>query len=438
MGNRAWFEGAGLGLFVHWDHASQQGLEISWPLVGRSIVPGVPDPEIGETIASYQSSAATFNPTRWDPAALARLARACGARYVVLTSRHHAGYSMFHTEHSDFSIQHSPYEKDIVREFVDAIRSEGLRVGLYYSLPDWHHSDYPAFEESDKPYRDLECRRPSPEAWQRYIGYLKGQLTELLTNYGPIDLLWFDGEWERTAEEWHASELRELIKTLQPDTIVNDRLPGQGDYVTPEQSLPTVPPDGPWEMCLTMNSGWGWLPADDNYKPARRLAQYLAEVAGRGGNLLLNVSPKGDGTLPGIQVARLKELGGWLATHGESVLGVDRANSRVQFYGPVTRRGSRLYLHLVMRPTGQLVVRGVPVHQIRGVTLLGKEVPLPFETNLEVHDEQHVGDAALGEVLIDAGEATGALHDVVAIDFEPAEPGAAGEPGRPRTSGERG
>jgi alpha-L-fucosidase len=417
--DRGWFEGAGLGLFVHWDHASQQGLEISWPLVGRSIVPDAPEPEIQETIAPYQSSAATFNPARWDPAALARLARACGARYVVLTSRHHAGYSMFHTKHSDFSIEHSPYQRDIVREFTEAVRAEGLRVGLYYSLSDWHHPDYPAFAESDKPYQGSGYRRPSPEAWQRYIGYLKGQLTELLSGYGPIDLLWFDGEWERTAQEWQTAELRQLIKTLQPDTIVNDRLLGQGDYVTPEQSLPTVPPDGPWEMCLTMNSGWGWLPADDNYKPARRLAQYLAEVASRGGNLLLNVSPTGDGSLPGIQVARLKELGGWLASHGESVIGVDPADTRIQFYGPVTRRGSRLYLHLVMRPTGQFAVRGVPVRRIRDVTLLGSEVPLRFETNLEVHADQHDGDAALGEVLIDAGEPTGALHDVVAIDFEP-------------------
>ena len=419
MSELGWFDGAGFGLFVHWDHASQQGLEVSWPLVGRSIVPGMPDPEIGETIAPYLSSAATFNPTRWDPAALARLARSCGARYVVLTTRHHAGYSMFHTEHSGFSVESSPFRRDIVREFADAVRAEGLRVGFYYSLSDWRHPDYPPFEESDKPYPHAEYRRPSPEAWERYIDYLKGQITELLTNYGPVDLLWFDGEWERTAEEWHAAEVRELITKLQPGTIVNDRLPGQGDYVTPEQALPTVPPDGPWEMCLTMNSGWGWLPDDDNYKSAGRLAQYLAEAAARGGNLLLNVSPQGDGALPGIQVARLKELGGWLATHGESVIGVTRAGPAVQFYGPVTRRDARLYLHLVMRPTGQLTVRGVPVGRIRRITLLGCETPLPFETNLEVHAEQRASKEPLGEVLIGAGEPTGALHDVVAIDFEP-------------------
>jgi alpha-L-fucosidase len=416
-----WFNGAGFGLFVHWDHASQQGLEVSWPLVGRSIVPGVPDPEVSETVAPYLSSAPTFSPTRWDPAALARLARSSGARYVVLTTRHHAGYSMFHTQHSSFSVEHSPYGGDIVREFADAVRAEGLRVGFYYSLSDWRHPDYPPFAESDKPYPRENYRRPTPDAWARYLEYIKGQITELLTSYGRVDLLWFDGEWERTATEWHAAELRELISKLQPDTIVNDRLPGQGDYVTPEQAFPSVPPDGPWEMCLTMNSGWGYLPDDQDYKPAPQLAQYLAEVTGRGGNFLLNVSPMGDGALPGIQVARLKELGGWLATHGESVIGVTRPDCDVQFYGPVTQRGRRLYLHLVMRPTGRVTVRGIPVGQIRGVTLLGREAALPFQTNLEVHAEQHASDAPLGEVFIDVGEPTGALHDVVAIDFEPGQ-----------------
>lgn len=422
MAELGWFDKAGFGLFVHWDHASQQGLEVSWPLVGKSIVPGMPDPEVSETVAPYLSSAATFNPTRWDAPALARLARSCGARYVVLTTRHHAGYSMFHTRYSDFSVEYSPYQRDIVREFADAVRAEGLRVGFYYSLSDWRHPDYPSFAESDKPYPHAAYRRPAPGAWRRYIDYVKGQITELLTNYGRIDLLWFDGEWERTEQEWRTAELRSLIAGLQPDTIVNDRLLGQGDYATPEQALPTLPPDCPWEMCLTMNNSWGWLPGDDDYKPARRLAQYLAEVAARGGNLLLNISPQGDGALPPVQVARLKGLGGWLASHGESVIGVDRPDAAVQFYGPLTRQGSRLYVHLVMRPVGQLTVRGVPVRRIRGVTLLGSERPLPYEINLEVHAEQYAGAAVLGEVLIDAGAPTGALHDVIAIDFEPAGP----------------
>jgi len=418
MSVQEWFEGAGLGLFVHWDHASQQGIELSWPLVGKSILPGAQQVEDEVSIAQYQSSAATFHPKRWDPVGLARLARSCGARYVVLTSRHHAGFSMFHTKFSTFSIEHSPYGRDIVREFVEAVRAEGLRVGLYYSLSNWAHPNYPSFEETDKPYPRDAYRRPSAKDWELYLEYVKGQITELLTNYGPIDLVWFDGDWERTAQEWDAPGIRALIRSLQPGAIVNDRLPGQGDYVTPEQALPSEHPEGPWEMCLTMNKGWGWRPSDLDYKPARRIARYLAEVAAQGGNLLLNLSPKGDGSLPEAQVARLKELGAWIASHGESVIGVEPAGPTVQFYGPVTRRGPRLYLHLVMRPTDLLTLRGVPIWRIRRVTLLGREVELAYEHNVDVQDGTDAAQDVLGEVLIDAGEPTGALHDVIAIDFD--------------------
>jgi len=140
---------------------------------------------------------------------------------------------MFHTKVSDFTIQHSPYGEDITRQFIEAVRAEGLRVGLYYSLSDWHHPDYPAFQEGSKPYLYERYPRPSPEKWVRYLDYVRIQLTELLTNYGRIDLVWFDGHWERTAEEWRAAELRRLVASLQPEAIVNDRLPGNGDYDTP-------------------------------------------------------------------------------------------------------------------------------------------------------------------------------------------------------------
>jgi alpha-L-fucosidase len=214
-----WFKHAGLGLFVHWDHASQQGLELSWPLVGRWQWPGYDaiDMETDDvTPSQYYSSAATFDPVKWDAAGLARRARDLGAKYVVFTTKHAAGYSMFHTKHSDFSIEHSPFRRDVTRELVDAVRAEGLRVGIYYSLPDWHHPDYPAFTEADRPYRRDGLRRSTPEQWGRYLRYVHDQLTELLTQYGQVDLLWFDGDWERTTQEWHADQIRLLAKSLQP------------------------------------------------------------------------------------------------------------------------------------------------------------------------------------------------------------------------------
>lgn len=429
MSNMSWFRGAGLGLFVHWDHASQQGLEISWPLVGPEILPHTPGTAEAAGMADivsiddYQSSAATFDPTRWDPQAVARLARSCGVQYLVFTARHHAGYSMFHTKHSEFSIEHSPYGRDIVADLVRAVRTEGMRVGLYYSLSDWHHPDYPRFEESDKPYDHFRHRRPDSDAWARYIDYVKGQLTELLTHYGRIDLVWFDGGWERTAEEWHADDIRALVRELQPDAIVNDRLPGQGDYVTPEQALPMSAPEDPWEMCLTMSSGWGWQPRDTNYKSATRIAHDLAEVTSRGGNLLLNVSPKGDGSLPDIQVERLHSLGAWLESHAESVIGVRPPPPSVEFYGPATMApsGTTLYLHVVARPVEALVVRGIPIRRIRRVSILASGLPLQFETTTEVFiglrdlDEESV----LGEARIQLPTTSSALHDVVAVTFDP-------------------
>jgi alpha-L-fucosidase len=418
MADMSWFSGAGFGVFVHWDHASQQGIEVSWPLVGRSIVSGGDDARDVVSVAQYHSSAVTFNPRLWDAVALARLARSCGARYIVFTARHHAGYSMFHTKASDFSIEHSPYRADITRQLTEAARAEGLRVGIYYSLSDWHHADYPAFDESDKPYAYERYPRPSPEMWARYLDYVRAQLTELLTRYGTIDILWFDGQWERSAEEWRATQLRRLVASLQPNTIVNDRLPGQGDYATPELLLPTTPPAGPWELCLTMNDSWGWRPKDPNYKSPRDLAVYLADVVSRGGNLLLNVSPMGDGALPEVQVSRLKELGAWIASHGQALIGVRPAPASVDFYGPATVRDNRLYLHLIAQPVEHVVVRGIPVGRVRGVSLVGSSRPLAYHMPLAVYDDHLLGPDMLAELIIDAPAPSEALIDVVAVEFD--------------------
>jgi alpha-L-fucosidase len=429
-----WFIGAGFGLFVHWDHASQQGIEISWPLVGRSIIPGSDAVEDTVSVEQYQSTAATFNPVAWDAVALARLAKRAGARYVVFTARHHAGYSMFHTEHSDFGIERSPFGRDITREFVEAIRAEGIRVGIYYSLPDWNHPDYPAFEMSDRPYAlehwpsagdpdyagtpvaDDKHRRSSPEQWARFQDYLRGQLTEILTGYGTIDLLWFDGEWERSEAEWDSAGLRGLIKSLQPDVVINDRLLGQGDYKTPEQGFPVTAPTGPWELCMTIGQMWAWRPGDTKSKSTTSLVTTLIEVASRGGNLLLNIGPKGDGSLNESQVETLGEIGGWMDRHAESVVGVTPTVG-VDFYGPSTARPGTLYLHLVMRPIEQVIVRGIPVGRVTGIRLLATGEQLPYEVNFEVHEQSAAGVDPLGEILIPAPAASGAVIDVIAIDF---------------------
>lgn len=429
-----WFIGAGFGLFVHWDHASQQGIEISWPLVGRSIIPGATEVEDPVTVDEYQSSAATFNPIEWNATELARLAKRAGAQYVVFTARHHAGYSMFHTEHSDFGIQNSPFGRDVTREFVEAIRAEGIRVGIYYSLPDWNHPDYPAFQTSDLPYKEEHWpaaglpenadkpiatdrhRRSSPEQWARFQQYLRGQLTELLSNYGTIDLLWFDGEWERNEQEWDSAGLRELIKSLQPDVVINERLLGQGDYKTPEQAFPIEAPTGPWELCLTIGDNWAYRPDDTADKSPRSLVTTLIEVASRGGNLLLNIGPKGDGSLNPVQIERLHDIGSWMDRHAESVIGV-QPTVGVDFYGPSTARPGTLYLHLVMTPVEEVVVRGLPVRRISGIRLLETGEALQHSVSFEVHEQVSHDAEPSGEIRIPAPRASGALVDVIAVDF---------------------
>jgi alpha-L-fucosidase len=350
-------------------------------------------------VNTYQSTAHTFDPQAYDPAEWARLARACGMQYAVLTTKHHDGYSMYHTRQSDFSIEHSPYRRDIVRMFVDAMRAEGLRIGLYFSLIDWHHPDYPAFTDADKPYRFDAFRRSTPEQWERYLTFMSAQIRELLTNYGRIDVLWFDGGWERTPDEWRAAELREMIKSLQPGILINDRLPGHGDYDTPEQFVPPQPPDRAWETCMTINDTWGYNPTDRDFKSGRQIVHTLCEIASRGGNFLLNVAPMADGRIQPELLERLEVLSAWIGRNGESIVGTEPGLEPWQFYGPSTRRGNRVYLHLLMKPYDSVTVRGVPIRRLRGVRALGTGTELPFTTRASIMDAMLNPDP-LGEVTI--------------------------------------
>jgi alpha-L-fucosidase len=287
----------------------------------------------------------------------------------------------------------------VVREVVDAVRAEGLRVGLYLSLSDWSHPDYPAFTEEHKPYQfALSPPRPPDDVWERYVAHLFGQVRELLTAYGTIDLLWFDGGWERRRSDWHAVELEALIRDLQPDIVLNDRLPGCGDYDTPEQFVPATTPARAWETCLTMNESWGWNPADTGYKSARDLVHVLCEVRARGGNLLLNVSPRGDGSLPPEQVERLDAIAGWMDAHGEAIHGADPGLEPWQHYGPTTRRGDSVYAHLLSRPYESVTVRGVHVRRVRDVRVLGTGRSLPFTTRTGIIES--LMDDPTGEVRI--------------------------------------
>jgi len=393
-----WFDGARFGMFVHWGHSSQQGVELSWPLVGGvGALPGAGD----VPAERYHATAATFAPrpgaaTDW----LARAKRA-GMRYAVLTTKHHDGFALWPTKApGGFSIAQSAYRGDLVREFVDATRAAGLRVGLYYSLLDWHHPDYPPFRDEHRPYRFGRVPRPSDAQWARFLEFQFAQLRELLGgSYGQIDLLWFDGGWERMAEEWRARDFAALARELQPEILLNDRLPGEGDFDTPEQFIPPQPPARRWETCMTMNESWGYNPSDSRYKSERALVHGLCEVASRGGNLLLNVSPRADGSLPPEQTARLDGLARWMGAHAASIHDTEPGLEPWQFYGPSTRRGDRVYLHVVMKPYETVTVRGVPIKRVRAARVVGSGRALEFDKRCSVLDRMFNADP-MGEIAI--------------------------------------
>ncbi len=400
------FRDARFGMFIHWGSYSLRGFEASWPLVRGEI-----------SYADYDALADQFDPQRYDPAEWAALAKSAGMRYAVLTSKHHDGFALFDTQLSDYSAPKRAAGRDLVREYVDAFRAAGIKVGFYFSLCDWHHPDYPATMSGsrtglNRPAHALppgvpESIAADPERWERYLAFMHGQARELLTMYGPIDLLWFDGQWEHTAEEWRAAELVRMIRELQPDVILNDRLadPMLGDYATPEQYVPVESPDRPWETCMTINETWGYNPSDRAYKPARELIATLAEVSSKGGNFLLNVGPTPDGEIPPEFASRIRVLADWMERHGESIFASGSGLPAGAYYGPSTGSDDALYLHVLGRPGGDmLVVRGVG-RRVANVTLLATGQPLEYD--------QHGGHLQQGAVRVSLPDTLLDPHDTV-------------------------
>jgi alpha-L-fucosidase len=244
------------------------------------------------------------------------------------------------------------------------------------------------------------------------------QIRELLTSYGQIDVLWFDGGWERNAEQWKSEELEAMIRSLQPGIIINDRLPGAGDYETPEQFVPAKPPARTWETCMTMNESWAYNPVDTKWKSPRRLIHTLCEVAGRGGNLLLNVGPMGDGALTTETSGRLDAIETWMARNGESIIGTAPGLEPWQHYGPSTRRGSRVYAHVLSRPYDDVTVRGIRIKRLRSVHALSNGDELRFETRCSIIDRM-VNPDPLGEATVAVPpSAVDEYATVLALDFE--------------------
>jgi len=340
----AWFKDAKLGIFIHWGIYAVNGIDESWSFYNNYIS----YPDYMKQLNGF--TAHNYNPKKW-----AKLIEESGAKYTIITTKHHDGVALWNTKYGTLNtVQHTPAKKDVITPFVRAIREKKLKVGLYYSLLDWSHSDYPNFTRTKKRYVKDDNK------WASFTKFNFGQLTEL-TSFNP-DMYWFDGDWEQSAKKWKAKEIRNLLLSKNPNTIINSRLQGYGDYATPEQGIPVTKPSNPfWELCMTMNNSWGYQPNDTNYKSINQIIRILVDCISMGGNLLLDIAPKPDGTIPQEQISILKGLGRWTKKHKEAIYGTRAGIPKEHFngYTALSKDKTTLYLYVDNKPNGPLLIKGL-------------------------------------------------------------------------------
>ena len=347
-----WFKDAKLGIFIHWGIYAVNGIDESWSFFNEYL-----------SHEDYLKQVTGFTAANYDPKLWASLIQASGARYAVLTSKHHDGFALWDTKYGDLNITKSPAKNDLIKPLTDELGRRKLKVGLYFSLPDWSYEDYPNFTRNKKRYTDDSVR------WNRFLHYYQGQLSELSQRYNP-DLWWFDGDWEFSAEKWQAEKVRQTLLKNNPATIINARVKGYGDYATPEQGVPIVKPkDKYWELCMTMNNSWGYQGNDKKYKTTNQIIRIFADCISMGGNLLLDIGPMADGTIPEEQVAILKDLGRWTNKHQEAIFGTRSGLPNGHFDGPstISKDGKTLYLFLTQKVVHPIVIKGLknPINRIR-------------------------------------------------------------------------
>jgi alpha-L-fucosidase len=315
-----------------------------------------------------------FNAKNYDPEYWTKLIKESGAKYTVITTKHHDGVALWNSKQGDLNtVKQAKAKKDLLTPFVNAARKENLKVGLYYSLLDWSHPDYPNFLRDKKRYTD-DAKR-----WGKFTKFNFGQLEEL-TSYNP-DLYWFDGDWEQSAEQWKAEEIRELLLKKTPTTIVNSRLQGYGDYATPEQGVPiTKPKNNYWELCMTMNNSWGYQPNDKQYKSVNQLIRILVDCISMGGNLLLDIGPKPDGTIPEEQIAILQGIGEWTSKHKEAIYGTRAGIPYGHFngYTALSKDKNVLYLYVDNKPNGPLLIKGLK-NKVNRIWVVGNGTKLSYD-----------------------------------------------------------
>ena len=363
-----WFSQAKLGIFIHWGIYSRGDWSESWAFHNGTV-----------SMEDYFAQEADFTAASYDPAAWVQLIRESGARYTVITSKHHDGFALWDTKAGDVSVvRSSAAGRDVLTPFVEEVhRQGGLRLGLYFSLIDWPREDYPNVFRSGPARYDIHRE---PERWKHFLEFNSAQLKELQEAYNP-DLFWFDGDWEFSSEEWDAPGIVRRLREANPAVIVNSRIAGSGDYDTPELGVPVSRPVSPWwETCMTINDSWGFRKSDTDFKSFDTILRMLVDCMSMGGNLLLDIGPRADGTIPEEEVAVLRELGRWIDRHSEAVYPT-RAGipaGHVQAYTTLNQRGDVLYLYFPYAPNESLEIKGLK-SKIRRVRVVGKEKELEWK-----------------------------------------------------------
>lgn len=353
-----WFADAKLGIFIHWGMYSVDGVDESWSFHNKLI--GYPQ---------YMKQMKGFTASKYDPEEWARLIKESGARYAVITTKHHDGLALWDTKQDHFStVKNTPAKRDVLSPFFKALDKNNIKRGAYFSLIDWSYPDYPGFLKDSSRYKIKD----EPKRWTSYLRFMDAQIDEITKQFRP-DLWWFDGDWEHTAEEWKAEDIRNRILQKTPDAILNGRLQGYGDYDTPEQNFPVSRPKFTWwELCMTMNNNWGYHPDDSAYKTPFEVISIFADAVGNGGNLLLDIGPREDGTIPPEQVHILEELGKWNKKNGEAIFGTVAGLPQGHFYGPSTlsKDSTTLYLFIPGGTVGDIMVKGLD-NKVENVQVVG-------------------------------------------------------------------
>ncbi len=366
----AWWREARFGMFIHYGLYSILGRH-EW-VMNRERIP----------LAEYEGLVDRFIAERCDPREWARLAREAGQKYMILTTKHHEGFCLFDTKLTDYKAPNSPAKRDLVAEYVEAARAEGLRVGFYYSLMDWHHPD------GARCFHDEEARL-------RFIEYIHGQVRELVTGYGRVDVLWYDVPWPLKPNGWESTQMNHMVRSLQPHIILNNRSLLPEDYDTPEQTVRASASYRDWEACDTLNHSWGWNRADDEWKTVPQIIGRLVSAASQGGNYILNIGPRGDGSVEPAAAERLRAIGKWLERNGqgESIYGTERATSEWQNFAPgrpsATVKGNRMYWH-VSRWYGPDLWIGGMATRVRRAWIVGTGQEVTFEQTFEPTERLHL------------------------------------------------